>query len=274
MNITQLFVFPIKSCRGIAMPALQVQGCGAEWDRRWMLVDEDGVFLSQRQLARMTLIQTVLDGDGLRVSLSSVDGAPSLSSVGFSKADFASSSRIRVRVWRDTCEALVGPDWLNDWFSSALARSCRIVWMDEQLQRPVNPEYAGKGETVSFADGFPYLMANTASVQDLNRHLSQGIDVERFRPNLVVGGQVPWEEDHWWGIEVGTVRFQLVKPSSRCVIPSIDPETGIKQPEVFKTLQQQRKGEDGQVYFGHNLLPLNSGQIRVGDPVQVIGPEV
>lgn len=163
----------------------------------------------------------------------------------------------------------MGSDRMNQWLSDQLGLSCRLVFMPKDSRRPVDPDYAGPGHTVGFADGYPLLLTQQSSLDDLNRHMSIDIGMERFRPNVVVEGAEPWQEDQWRLVQIGSMLFDVVKPCSRCAIPTIDPNDGSKQPEVFRTLQQYRSKE-GEVYFGQNLVPRSLGRLNLGDAVTVM----
>lgn len=262
MKVSGLYVHPVKSLGGIAVTQFDIDRFGPQMDRRWLVVDRQGQFITQRQKAVMALVRTALQGD--RVTLS-VEGQPSIT---FSPADFDGAER-PVQVWRDHCAARSGPAGLDDWISQALGSDCQIVFMPDSTHRKVDPHYAQAGETVSFADGFPLLLTTDASLADLNRRLPFSVGMERFRPNLVVQGSAPFAEDDWQRIRVGQMTFRVSKPCSRCAIPTIDPQTAQKQPEVFKTLQRFR-ARDGEVWFGRNLLPEGSGTLCLGDRVDIL----
>lgn len=262
MRVTRLYLHPVKSLGGIAVSRFQIDRFGPFMDRRWLVVDGEGKFITQRQHACMALVRTALDGDRLTLS------KEGQGSILFSPQDFTGPMR-RVQVWRDQCDAQSGPVAVDQWISQALGIPCQIVFMPETTRRPVNPDYARQGETVSFADGFPLLLTTDASLADLNRRLSFSIGMERFRPNLVIDGSEPFAEDQWQRIRVGQMVFRLAKPCTRCVIPTIDPLTAEKQPEVFKTLKSFRERADG-VHFGQNLLPESAGVLRLGDEVEIL----
>lgn len=262
MRVTRLYIHPVKSLGGITLPQFAVDRFGPVMDRRWLVVDGQGKFITQRQKATMALVKTALEGD--RVTLS-VEGQDMIS---FAPGEFTGPQR-QVQVWRDSCVAHSGPVAVDAWISQALDTDCQIVFMPDSTERRVNPDYAHQGETVSFADGFPLLLTTEVSLDDLNSRLSFHAGMERFRPNLVVDGATPFAEDGWQRIQVGEMVFRLAKPCSRCAIPTIDPQTAQKQPEMFKTLKSFR-ARDGEVYFGQNLLPEGTGTVRVGDRVDIL----
>ena len=264
MHVSQLYLHPVKSLGGIPVEQFEIDRFGPYLDRRWLVVDENGHFMTQRQYAAMAQVRTALSADG-QVTLS----APGCVPVSFCAAHYHGGVPVQVTIWRDRCDAVTGPAHVDVWLSQYLGVTCRLVHMPENSHRLVDPAYAESGETVSFADGFPLLLISEESLQDLNRRMSIDVGMERFRPNLVVKGTTPFGEDDWRRIRVGDMTFTVAKPCSRCAIPTIDPVTAQKQPEVFKTLKSFR-GRDGAVYFGQNLLPEGAGMIRVGDAVQVL----
>ncbi len=249
MYISQMYIHPVKSFGGIAVEQFEVDCFGPRWDRRWMVVDPQGKFITQRQCVEMAAIDVeFMEG---RVVLTGAEG----STVAFTPEDFAAGESIEARVWRDQVQARLGPQWLEQWLTHELGRPCNLVFMPEQSQRKVDPNYAKRDETVSFADGFPLLLTSQASLDFLNSKMSIAITQSRFRPNLVVEAAQPWQEDNWKRIRVGAMEFEVVKPCSRCVIPTIDPSSLKKQPEVFNTLKQYRS-QGGEVFFGQNLIPI------------------
>lgn len=262
MNVIELAIYPVKSLGGLSLPATHIDRFGPQWDRRWMVVDTQGKFITQRQFPQMALIHGQRNGDQVGLSMAGK------STLRFSAADF-NGEIITVTIWRDQCLATLGSHEMHQWLSDALGVQCQLVFMHEQSIRTVDPTYAKQQETVGFADGFPLLLTNSASLKALNDKMTISIGMNRFRPNIVIDGAEAWQEDHWKRIQIGGMSFKVVKPCSRCVIPTIDPITATKQPEVFKTLQRYRK-MNGEVYFGQNLLPCGIGDIHVGDAVTVL----
>ncbi|MEZ5507559.1 MAG: MOSC domain-containing protein [Gammaproteobacteria bacterium] len=262
MQVTRLFIHPVKSLGGIAVPRFAIDRFGPRWDRRWLVVDPQGRFLTQRQYARMAQITAGLEGDQITLR---ADGH---AEARFGAADFGEGV-IEVEVWRDRCQASRGPAWLDAWISAVLQTPAHLVFMPEDSRRLVDPQFARHQETVSFADGFPLLLATDASLQAFNTQLQTPVGMERFRPNLVIDGSAPYAEDGWRRIRVGSLEFIVAKPCSRCAIPTIDPLTAQKQPEVFKALKATRS-RNGEVFFGQNLIPVGTGVISVGDPVSVL----
>jgi uncharacterized protein YcbX len=263
IRLTGLIVYPIKAARGIALDASEVDDFGLRYDRRWMVVNLSGEFLSQRTHPRLALIVPFIDGAILRVT---APGMPSLE-LSLQPQD---TVRSRVTVWRDTC----GATWLGepagDWFSEFLGSPCSLVHMPERVVRPADPTYAPPGTRVSFADGYPFLLASEASLADLNQRLPKPLPMNRFRPNLVIAGAGPYAEDGWRDIQVGDLPMQVVKPCGRCVVTTTDQRTGDRGTEPLRTLATYRK-RDGEVMFGQNLVHHRPGRLRVGDPIRLPG---
>ena len=257
MRLRSLHVYPVKSARGLSPLEWPAGERGFDGDRRFMIVEPGGHFLSQRVLPRMALIEVTPEGERLRLS------APGLS-LEVPLRPRAGEPR-RVEVWGDEMDAIsLGKEPARA-LGQFLGRDCELVYLPDESRREVDPDYAPPGLTVGFADGFPYLLATTASLAELAR-LGADVPMDRFRPNLVVDGAAPFEEDAWSEIAVGEVRFRVVKPCGRCTIPNVDQRTAEVGVEPARTLAQHRK-RDGQVYFGQNLIALTSGRVRVGDPV-------
>ncbi|ARN75670.1 MOSC domain-containing protein [Oceanicoccus sagamiensis] len=260
MQVSSLAIYPVKSMAGIALSTMSIASLGPAWDRRWMVVDDSGQFLTQRQLAKMCLISATVDAGQLTLSC---EGQTAIT------VEHTPVRQRSVVVWADTVEAEDCGDKVADWLSMVLQCSCRLVFMPEHTQRWVDTDFAKQQETVSFADGFPFLLMSAASLESFNQHLDQPVSSYRFRPNIVVSGCEAFAEDGWQRIRIGEIEFSVVKPCSRCVIPSIDPATGLKQVEVSKALASHRR-RDGAVYFGQNLLHRGHGEIGVGDSVEAL----
>ena len=258
--LTGLNVYPIKSARGIALEAWPVDELGLRYDRRWMVVDERGQFITQRHDPRLALVVPAIRDGMLEVE---APGMPPLALPLEPKA----SIMTRVRVWKDTLDAA----WLGErpaeWFSRFLQRSCSLVHLPAQAHRPVDPTYAPPGATVSFADAFPFLIISEESLADLNRRLAEPLPMNRFRPNLVVAGAgYPFAEDRWERIRIGAITLRLVKPCSRCVVTTTDQTTAERAEEPLRTLARYRL-VNGKAMFGQNAVHDRPGELRVGTAV-------
>lgn len=261
IKLAGITLYPIKSARGIPFDEWEVDDFGLRYDRRFMLVDPAGLFLTQRDHPRMALISPELADGRLRVN---APGMPTLDVPLEPRPTVAT----RVSVWEDSCDAT----WLGEaaarWFSHFLDSPCSLVHMPEDSRRPTNPVYDRTGGRVSFADAFPFLIVSEESLKDLNLRLSSPLPMNRFRPNLTFSGAGPFAEDRWSQIQVGELSLNVVKPCSRCVITTTDQLTAERGVEPLRTLATYRKVE-GKVQFGQNAVHLDTGRLRIGDDVVV-----
>jgi len=264
-TLSSIHVYPLKSASGIAPNEADVERRGLAGDRRWMLVDGDGTFLSQRSHPRLALIGVKRTDEGLRLT------APDQESIDVVQPG-ASVERRTVTVWGDAVEAALASDAAHAWCAAFLETDVRLVYMPEASRRAVDAEYATRDDdVVSFADGYPLLLTTTASLADLNDRLDAPLPMDRFRPNVVVDGTAAWAEDAWRRIRIGAVTFRAVKPCGRCAVTTTDQQTAARGKEPLKTLATFRRGADtGMVYFGWNLIPEAPGRLRVGDAVDVL----
>jgi uncharacterized protein YcbX len=256
--VASIWLYPVKSCRGISVEAAEVVERGFALDRRWVVADADGHALTQRTVGRMALVHTALDGDAFRLT---APGQPPLRL----PLVLVAGERCAVKVWGDRVEGLVD-EAASAWLTRALGVAARAVYMPDESHRPVEGDANG---LVSFADAFPFLILSEASLEDLNRRLPAPLAMQRFRPNLVVRGVAPYAEDGWARLRIDDVELRGVKRCARCVLTTIDPETGEPGPEPLRTLSTYRK-EDHAIYFGMNLVHHGRGAIRVGDPVHIL----
>ena len=261
-EVISIHIYPIKATQRLDLDETVVEARGLAHDRRWMLVDENGMFLTQRNHARLALIRAQVRVQQLSLQAPLMEPL----TVPFPGRD---AVRLPVQIWRDTVTAAVAVPVAHDWFSRFLGFPCRLVYMDDAAVRPVDPAYDTGGDVVSFADGYPLLLTSEASLADLNTRLDAPIPMTRFRPNLVVAGFEAFAEDRWHRVRIGAMVFHVVKPCARCVVTTIDQQTATPGKEPLRTLSRFRK-QDGKVYFGENLIPEQPGVVRVGDPVEVI----
>jgi uncharacterized protein YcbX len=260
--VTALYVYPVKGCAGLAVDRAVVVERGFDRDRRWMIVDADGMFVTQRSRPELALVRTALDGGEI------VLDAPGLSTLRL-PARHDSGARRDVQVWSHIGAAAVHPEG-SAWVSRYLVAPHALVYMPDDHRRPVNPERARPGDVVSFADGYPILLVSEASLADLNGRLAAPMAMTRFRPNIVVAGCAPFAEDGWARLRIGEIGFRGVKPCDRCVVTTIDPTTGKGGVEPLRTLASFRRVYgDSKVYFGMNLIHDGGGALTVGDAVTV-----
>ncbi len=262
--LSSIYVYPIKSAAGFSLKEAYVEKRGLAHDRRWMLVDAENRFLTQRVHHHMALIRVGLqDGSGL------VLNAPGMETLEVN-APCTEAKRISVRVWDDTVDAVVAGPIIDDWFTRFLQTECRLVYMPDDSFRPVNPEYAVGDDYVSFADGYPVLLLSESSLHELNTRLDAPAPMNRFRPNLVIEDCEAHAEDTWEEIRIGRAVFRVVKPCARCVVTTVDQSTGKSSgKEPLRTLAQYRTRK-GKVMFGQNLIPVAPGKVQTGDKVEVI----
>ncbi len=261
-EVTGLSIYPVKSCAGIRLERAEVTPSGFANDRQLMVVDPSGEFLSQRSEPRLALVRVSLpDGRTLRME------APRMDRLEVDLAEDA--GRREVVVWGDRVVAASVGAGADRWVSDLLDRPCALVRMPADSVRPVDPDEAGPGYRVGFADGYPFLLLSEASLDDLNRRLETPLPMDRFRPNLVVDGCPPHAEDGWRRVRIGDVVLRVVKPCARCAVTTVDQATGERGREPLATLATYRLA-GGKVMFGQNLVPETVGVIVEGDPVEVL----
>jgi uncharacterized protein YcbX len=269
VTLSALNIYPVKGLKGIALTESRCTDRGLQHDRRWMLVDEHGVFLTQRDHPHMATVWTDFAGEELVLS------APDAGEVAV-PVDPAMAPPLRVRVWSSDCTALAVSTAADAWLSDYLGLRCRLVYMPDESKRTSNPRYAGYERFVSFADGYAYLAIGEASLADLNTRLAAknhaALPMNRFRPNLVVCGGDAYAEDGWSEIRVGQAVLRAVKPCGRCQVTTTDQATGeVRGPEPLATLSEYRGSSEFGTMFGMNLVTVRTGTIRVGDEVG-LGP--
>lgn len=259
MQVSGLFIYPIKSLQGVSLNEMHTTDRGPKNDRRWMLVDSDGMFVTQRE--HTALVHFGLEMNGKSMLLSH-PGATDIEV----PLSISSGVETNVQVWNSKVKALVGPDEWNKWFSEILGSEFRLVYMPEYSERTVNWSYARRKALTTFTDGYPYLVIGQSSLDDLNSRLEDPILMDRFRPNIVFTGGEPFAEDSWKEVQIGSAVFKRVKPCSRCVVTTTDQQTGERGKEPLRTLNTYRKQGD-HVNFGQNLLCLKQGVLSIGDTI-------
>jgi uncharacterized protein YcbX len=262
--LSAIHVYPVKSCAGHAPPSARVEPRGLAGDRRFVVVDHDGTFVTGREEPRMTRIAPELTAAGIRLH---ADGREPFDVI----APHGNAERMAVSVWDDRIDAAVCDPAADAWITAFLGRPVRLAYMDDYAPRAVSLDYGRAGDVVSFADGYPLLLLSQAALDALNAKLAAPIPMTRFRPNLVVAGTAPHAEDDWRRIRIGGVEFDVVKPCVRCVFTTVDGERGAFDPsrEPLITLKTYRRSPQG-ITFGQNLIPRGKGEIRVGDAVTVL----
>jgi uncharacterized protein len=251
-TLSGLFIYPVKSARGIAQETARVTPLGLEWDRQWMIVDERGVFLSQRTHPQLARVVPRIEADALMLA------APELTELRVPLD--AAGETLEVRVWDDYMSAITQGPHADQWLSWAVGQPVRLVRVTVGMGRHANPKFAGSVPApIGFPDGYPFLVCNTASLEDLNTHLPAPIPMTRFRPNLVLEGLPAWAEDHIDTLIFEGLTLRLVKPCTRCSIPSLDPETGAPSTDPTPALKRFRFSRALRgVTFGENAVIAES----------------
>jgi uncharacterized protein YcbX len=261
--LSEIWIYPIKSLGGILLQKSRVEKRGLQYDRRWMLVDEKGQFLTQRKFPKMALLQVELLENGLKVYYKKDESQ-------FVIIPFESEplKALQVQVWDDECAAYSISESINNWFSEMLEMNCQLVYMPDNSKRLLDERYA-KSETDinSFSDAYPILILGQRALDFLNEKLESPIPMNRFRPNLVFTGGSPNEEDSWKIFSIGVSEFFGVKPCARCVMTTINQASSEKGKEPLKTLATYRKVGQ-KILFGQCLIPKNTGQIiEIGNKI-------
>lgn len=268
LQLSEIWIYPVKSLGGIKLQKAQVTDRGLEHDRRWLLVDENGTFLSQREHSELALFQPEITRDSLkithRVQLETIQFPLNQS---FSETE----TKIDVMVWEDSIQAYEVDSVVSDWFSRLLGFSARLVYMPEESHRKVEAKYAvTEADINSFSDGYPFLLIGQSSLDDLNARLKEALPMNRFRPNFVFTGGDAYEEESWKEFTIGELTFFGVKPCGRCVMTTIDQEKGkTSGKDPLLTLAKYRTVGNS-VLFGQNLIGSGTGLVAVGDAIVIL----
>jgi uncharacterized protein YcbX len=276
--VTGLHTYPIKGCHRLEHGASVVEPWGLAEDRRWLIVTPDGVFLTQRETPALAVIRPTPADDGLLLT------APGMAPLAVTRPTGAPD--IQVTVWRSTVAATTAGAEAAAWLSAYLDRPVLLVWLDDPTRRTTNPDYSEPGDRVSFADGYPMLLASEDSLAQLNDWMAEDfpddyamlgpLPMTRFRPNIIISGGLPWVEDSFTGrkIRVGDTVFRVPKPCARCVVTTVDQETAERTRQPLRTLARHRK-VDQDLFFATNLIPDNpvdGTKISIGDAVELCEP--
>jgi hypothetical protein len=266
IRLASIHIYPMKAARAVDLGESRVEPWGLAGDRRWLLVDEDGRFISQREESSVARVVVSCGPDCIRVS---AEGRTDL----VIAEPPAGAALLKVRVWSTTLLAAAAGPEADTWFSDYFGRPARLVYLDDPTRRPVDPEYGRAGDVVSFADGYPLLLTSAGSLDELGGWLAadgeRPVPMTRFRPSVVVAGAPPWAEDRWRRVRIGAVPFRVAKPCGRCLVTTTDQVTGERGRQPLKMLGRRRRFGQ-QLVFGQNLIPDAGGVIRVGDPVEIL----
>ncbi len=260
--LTHIYIYPIKSLGGIALQSAKVEERGLQYDRRWMLVDKNGMFLTQREYPQMALLQVNIKGEMLEVA----HKKKAISRLQIPIYNEKNSSHIVVNIWNDVVIAKNASSDADLWFSEALNLDCHLVFMNKESERLTDTKYPLEPTQVSFADAYPFLIIEQESLNELNMRLIEPLPMNRFRPNFVFSGGEPFIEDTWKDFMVGNLKFRAVKSCSRCAITTVNQDTAEKGKEPLETLNQFRKAGN-KVNFGMNVIGYDEGVVRVGDSI-------
>ncbi|MDO3625248.1 MOSC domain-containing protein [Mucilaginibacter sp. BT774] len=263
LRISQLFIYPVKSLGGIALDKALVTDRGFQYDRRWMLVDHNNRFISQRDVHQMALLKPALTDKGIKITHSVKQSSCTI------PFDAVKNEFAEVTIWDDTCRGQFVGNEADEWFSSMLEIPCRLVFMPDDTYRITDQRYTSEDSITSFSDAYPFLLIGQSSLDDLNSKLAEVLPMSRFRPNIVFTGGEPYQEDAMHTFIIGDIIFYGVKLCARCVMTTIDQENGLAGKEPLKTLARYRL-KDKKIMFGQNLAHNGLGEIKIGDELQII----
>jgi uncharacterized protein len=266
LRLSEIWIYPIKSLGGIRLQSANVMEKGLQHDRRWMLIDSSNTFMTQRIYPTMALFKLEIQDStclparqGFKISFRG-------DSIELPFIHSTIPTEIKASVWDDHVNTFEVSKSFSDWFSEKLGIDCKLVSFPEKNSRPVDTQYKINNENVSLADGYPFLIIGQNSLNDLNKRLSNPVPMNRFRPNLVFTGGQPYVEDSWKQFTIGKNKFAGVKPCSRCVLTTVDQQTGEKGKEPLATLAKYRQREN-KIYFGQNVLAIDQYEIHEGDEI-------
>lgn len=263
LKVSELFIYPIKSLGGIPVSSATITDRGFQYDRRWMLVDTNKCFLTQREFPQMALLKVDFFDGGFIVHHKFKKSEPAI----ISNSVFSNESAT-AEVWSDKCRVHFVSGMLDQWFSDMLSIKCRLVYMPDVTRRRVDSRYAMNKEITSLSDGYPFLIIGQSSLDDLNRRLADPLPINRFRPNIVFSGGDPYMEDCMERFSINDIQFFGVKLCGRCTITTVNQENATKAAEPLRTLSTYRK-KHNKIYFGQNLLHKGEGEIHIGDTINI-----
>lgn len=261
--LSEIHIYPIKSLGGISVDSAIVEERGLKYDRRYLLVDENNIFMTQRDFPQLAFLKLSFSEKGFKV-LNTQNNSHTI-------IPFESDSKenLSVTIWDDVCTAVKLGNDFDDWFSNAVGKKCSLVYMPDFEKRIVEKRYVNDEHIVSFADAYPFLIIGQSSLDDLNSRLDKPLPMNRFRTNFVFTGGRPYEEDNWKDFKIGNLSFKAVKPCPRCVITTTNQDTAERNVEPLKTLSKYRT-VNNKVMFGMNLVCKQTGNISVGNKIEII----
>ncbi|MFK0330309.1 MOSC domain-containing protein [Rhizobium sp. NPDC090275] len=269
MRVSDLFIYPLKSARGIALQSTEIDAFGLPGDRRAMLINPDGSFITQREMTDLARLDVRQEASGFKLGMNGEELFIPLPDGG---------QRIDVSIWKSLVNAAIADDQSNQVLSRWLGRDLKLVFFDDVANRTASAEWAGDGTPVTFVDGYQILVTTTGSLKALNANIAAhgegSVGMERFRPNIVIDTDEAWAEDRWAAVEIGGIRFDLVKPCARCIMTTQDQQTGSREvANPMPAMGRIRMSADRRVpgpLFGWNITPRSTGTIAIGDTVKVL----
>ncbi len=264
VSVTGLFLYPVKSCAGIAIERGYIGRYGMKNDRRWMIVTSEGRYISQREEHRLALIRPSI-GDHDELSLD----APGMLPITISSTATREPAVREVTVHRDRCLAADEGDEAAAWLSEFLRMGCRLVRAAEGFDRHASRRSGSRPIDISFTDAYPFLLIGEESLEELCSRLEAPVPMNRFRPNIVVRGAGPYAEDGWLKLRIGSMEFTAIKGCARCVITTVDQLTAVAGKEPLQTLARYRKTDEGAM-FGQYLAHESQGTIALADAVTIL----
>ncbi len=268
LTLSEINIYPIKSLGGISLKESFAEPRGLKYDRRMMIVDEQGIFMTQRDFPQMALLKTKINNHELIVYHLLTQQSIALP---LTETDLNNSKKLKIKIWDDVCDAKSVSKIADEFFTDIIGIKCHLVFMPEDERRIVDPQrkYVSDLHIVSFADGYPFLIIGQSSLEELNKRLEKPVPMNRFRTNFVFTGGEAFEEDNWREFLIGDLKFKAVKPCARCVITTTDQETALRNQEPLKTLSTFRKFGN-KVLFGMNLVAYSTGKLKVGDKITLL----
>lgn len=261
LRLSEIWIYPIKSLGGIPLTTARVSPKGLQYDRRWMLVDEKGTFLTQRAFPKMARFKLTVQEDQMQIHFEQDQIEIPLT--------IKTGRELKVQIWNDMVLSLEAGDHFSNWFTERMGMKCKLVFFPEENPRWVDPQYAINSDHTSLADAYPFLIIGQESLNDLNSRLDKPVPMNRFRPNFVFTGGKPFDEDKWKNFSIGKNHFVAVKPCSRCVLTTVDQDTGEKGVEPLKTLSTYRRVEN-KTFFGQNLIASDYNEVHINDVIRVL----
>ncbi len=265
ISIASLTIYPVKSMKGVPLQSSEVDLIGLKGDRRWLVIDADRKFQTIREYAELAMIEAEYQHDVLQLK-HPIHGTCNV------EVPDASAASQSVKIWRSEVIARCASSDAGMFLSGILGRPLNLVYLDNPTSRPVNPKFGKPSDHVSFADGYPILLTSVSSLQNLEIRVGRQLSMRRFRTNITISGADAWAEDTWRLVKIGSVRFRIARPCGRCIVTTLDPDTGEKTADnqPLAALSKFHRASDGEIIFGQNLIPEISGTISVGDTLQIL----